>query len=240
MTRTLLYLSLLFSLAGFGFAQPASDKPAKDSGRAAGSQPAPSAGQIWADLVAGNKRFVAGKPRARGLVALRRKLASGQSPRVVVLSCSDSRVPPEVIFDQSLGDLFVVRTAGNVADPVALGSLEYSVDHVHSSVLVVLGHQACGAVSAACSGGKMPSSNLEAIVDKIQPAVTKARSYAKADALLDSAVKENVHQSAQDVLANSEILREAVKAGKLTVIEAEYSLDTGEVVRLDAPRSGQN
>jgi carbonic anhydrase len=190
--------------------------------------------------MAGNKRFVAGKPRAHELIALRRRLASGQSPHVIVLACSDSRVPPEVIFDQSLGDLFVVRTAGNVADPVALGSIEYAADHLHSSVLVVLGHQGCGAVTAACSGEKMPSRNLDAIVEKIKPAVGQAKTYAKADHLIESAIKENVHQSAKDVLINSEILREAVKSGKLKVIEAEYQLDTGKVVRLDAPASSQN
>ena len=107
--------------------------------------------------------------------------------------CSDSRVSPELVFDQSLGDLVVIRTAGNVADPVGLGSIEYAVDHLHSTVLVVLGHQKCGAVAAACSGDKMPSRNLEAIVDKINPAVTQAKTYAKPDDLLEAAVKENVH-----------------------------------------------
>jgi carbonic anhydrase len=240
MTRKLLYLTLLLSIASPGLAQHTSAAPAKHAAHAAASQPAPSADAVWANLMAGNKRFVAGKPRAHELIALRRKLASGQSPHVIVLACSDSRVTPEVIFDQSLGDLFVVRTAGNVADPVALGSIEYAVDHVHSTVLVVLGHQKCGAVTAACSGEKMPSRNLEAIVEKIHPAVTQARTYAKADGLLEAAIRENVHQSATDVLANSEIVREAVKAGKLKVIEAEYSLDTGEVVRLDAPAGSQN
>jgi carbonic anhydrase len=114
------------------------------------------------------------------------------------------------------------------------------VDHLHSTLLVVLGHQKCGAVAAACSGDKMPSTNLDAIVDKIEPAVAKAKTYAKPDDLIESAVKENVHQSANDVLANSEILRDAVKAGKLTVIEAEYELDSGAVVRLNPPASGQN
>jgi carbonic anhydrase len=156
------------------------------------------------------------------------------------LACSDSRVAPELVFDQTLGDLFVIRAAGNVAGPVGLGSIEYAVAHVHSTLLVVLGHQKCGAVAAACSDEKMPSSNLEAIVDKIEPAVTKAKTYAKPDDLIESAVKENVHQSAKDVLANSEILRDAVKAGKLTVIEAEYELDSGAVVRLNPPASGQN
>jgi carbonic anhydrase len=104
-------------------------------------------------------------------------------------------------------------------------------------VLVVLGHQKCGAVIAACSGEKMPSRNLEAIVDKIEPAVTQAKTYAKSDDLVESAIKENVRQSAKDVLANSEIIRAAVAAGKLSVIEAEYQLDTGEVTRLNPPAS---
>ena len=189
--------------------------------------------KVWADLMAGNGRFVAGKSEKHDVVPLRKKLASGQSPSAIILSCSDSRVGPEIVFDQSLGDLFVVRTAGNVADPVALGSIEYAVDHLHSPVLVVLGHQKCGAVSAACSGDKMPSSNLTAIMDKIAPAVSKAKSDKSSD-LIESAVKENVHQSAKDVVANSEIIRHAVESGKLRVIEAEYSLDTGEVTRLDS------
>jgi carbonic anhydrase len=188
--------------------------------------------------MAGNARFVSGKTRSHDVVALRRKLSSSQSPNAIILSCSDSRVGPELIFDQSLGDLFVVRTAGNVADPVALGSMEYAVEHLHSSLLVVLGHQKCGAVNAACSGEKMPSANLQAIVDKIDPAVALANSHAKADDLVEAAIKENVHQSAKDVLANSAILREAVDSGKLRVVEAEYELDTGKVSRLDTPRTG--
>lgn len=240
MTRILLYLSLLLSIAGLGFAQHAPAAAAKHPAHAAASQPAPSPDALWADLMAGNKRFVAGEPRAYGLIALRRKLASGQSPHVIVLACSDSRVPPEIVFDQTLGDLFVVRTAGNVADPVALGSIEYAVDHLHSTVLVVLGHQHCGAVTAACSGEKMPSRNLEAIVERINPAVAQAKTYAKGDALVEAAIQENVHQSAKDVLANSPILREAVKSGRLKVIEAEYRFDTGQVDRLETPKADRN
>jgi carbonic anhydrase len=191
-----------------------------------------SAEKIWADLMAGNRRFVGGKSKIREFSKLRHSLTSGQHPKVVVLTCSDSRVPPELLFDKSLGDLFVVRSAGNVADGIGLGSIEYAVEHLGSSVLVVLGHEKCGAVTAACSGGKMPSPNLQAIVDKIEPAVTQARSYAGNDGLLDAAIRENIHQSAKDVLAGSEILRRAMKEGKLTVVEALYKLDTGEVVRL--------
>jgi carbonic anhydrase len=118
--------------------------------------------------------------------------------------------------------------------------MEYAAEHLHSSLLVVLGHQKCGAVNAACSGDKMPSANLQAIVDKIAPAVTQAKSHAKGDELVEAAIKENVHQSAKDVIANSAILSEAVHSGKLQVVEAEYELDTGKVVRLDAAASAKN
>jgi carbonic anhydrase len=240
MNRFLMYLLVLSSFVSIGIAQQPTTASARHDSHAAAAPSMPSADQVWADLVAGNKRFVAGKTRHYDVVSLRSKLASGQQPNAIVLSCSDSRVGPELVFDQSLGDIFVVRTAGNIADPVGLGSLEYAVDHIHSPLLVVLGHQKCGAVTAACSGDKMPSVNLEAIVDKIDPAVAKAKSYAKSDELIESAIKENVHQSAKDLLANSAILRDAVKAGKLTIVEAEYQLSSGEVVRLNSPADGQN
>lgn len=234
-----LCLTLVLSLAGSGIAQTPPTAPAQHSSPAPG-QAAPSAAEVWDSLMAGNRRFVAGKPQTRDLVSLRHKLTSGQSPKAIILSCSDSRVGPELIFDQSLGDIFVVRTAGNIADAVALGSIEYAVDHLHIPVLIVLGHQKCGAVSAACSGEKMPSHNLDAIMEKIDPAVTQAKTYAKADDLVESAIKENVRRSAMDIVANSEIIRNAEKSGKLTVIETEYELDAGRVVRLNAPANAQN
>lgn len=192
-----------------------------------------SAGEeIWADLMEGNRHFVAGTPKPRELVRLRHTLSQGQHPKVVVLSCSDSRVAPELLFDKNLGDLFVVRAAGNIADPIELGSIEYAVEHLGSSLLVILGHEKCGAVTAACAGEKMPTANLQAIVDKISPAVVQARTYAAGDALLGAAIRENVHQSARDVLAHSEVLRHAEEEGRLSVIEAIYELDAGQVVRL--------
>lgn len=233
-----LCLGVVLLLAGSALAQELGTVPAQHSSPAPGG--AASADEVWSSLLAGNSRFVAGKPQAHDVVSLRHSLASGQSPKAIILSCSDSRVGPELIFDQSLGDIFVVRTAGNVADAVALGSIEYAVDHLHSPLLVVLGHQKCGAVGAACSGEKMPSNNLDAIVKKITPAVTQAKSYAKADDLIESAIKENVHQSARDLLANSEIIRNAVKSGTLSVIEAEYELESGQVIRLNATTSGRN
>jgi carbonic anhydrase len=239
MKRLLIRLSLMVLFAGTGLAQ----HPVVTTGghpKQAMASEQPSADAVWAKLVSGNRRFIAGKPHPQALVPLRQKLASGQNPNVIVLSCSDSRVSPEVIFDQSLGDLFVVRTAGNVAGPVDLGSIEYAVDHIHSPLLVVLGHQKCGAVTAACSGEKMPSTNLDAIMEKIHPAVEQTKSSVTTGDIVEPAIKENVHQSAKDLLANSEIIRAAVSAGKLKVVEAEYMLDTGEVIRLNPPSSASN
>jgi carbonic anhydrase len=192
----------------------------------------PSPEKVWADLMEGNKRFVSGKIKAYDLAQLRQKLTAGQHPRAIILTCSDSRVPPELLFDKSLGDLFVIRSAGSIADAIGLGSIEYAVEHLGSSVLVVLGHQKCGAVTAACSGEKMPSPNLQAIVAKIDPAVAQARSYADRDSLLQAAIEENIHESAKDLLSDSAVLRHALKEGKLTIIEAIYSLESGRVTRL--------
>ena len=207
-------------------------QPSSTAAHSAAAKEAQSPDKIWADLMDGNQRFVSGKSKGRDFKLLRSGLLKGQHPKAIILTCSDSRVPPELLFDKTLGDLFVVRSAGNVADAIGLGSIEYAVEHLGSSVLVVLGHEKCGAVTAACSGEKMPSLNLQAIGDQIDPAVRQARNYAGADALLEAAIEENIHQSAQDILGNSEILRQALKQGKLTVIEAIYKLDSGEVTRL--------
>jgi carbonic anhydrase len=225
----LLWLCLVLALACPTLAQPAA-KSAPAHKPAAQSASSPDA--IWNNLMAGNARYVAGHPRARAIVPLRSSLAKGQQPKVAVLTCSDSRVPPEMIFDQSLGDMFVVRTAGNVADAIGRGSLEYSAEHLGSTVIVVMGHTACGAVTAACSGDKMPTPNLQAIVDQIAPAVTTAKARAQGDAVLDAAIRDNVHQSAQDLLAHSDELHHMVDEGKVTIVEALYHLDTGKVERL--------
>lgn len=235
MKRASLGFLLLFVVVLPGTAQVPALAGAQQSTHASSAKHHPlSADKLWADLMAGNKRFVAGHAEAFDLVKLRGSLARGQHPKVVVLACSDSRVAPELLFDKSLGDLFVVRSAGNIADAIGVGSIEYAVEHLGSSVLVVLGHTGCGAVNAACSGEKMPTPGLQAIVDKITPAVLQSRKNdGKSGALVESAIKENVHQSAKDVLASSDLLRHFVEEGKLTVFEAEYKLDTGEVIRLE-------
>jgi carbonic anhydrase len=229
MKRYLLCPLLLLQFLGAGLAQHQATAPTEAPTVAVQT---PSADSIWADLMEGNQRFVNGKSHAVGVVTLRESLAKGQAPKVVVLACSDSRVAPEILFDKSLGELFVVRSAGNVADAIGVGSIEYAVEHLGSGVLVVLGHEKCGAVTAACSGDKMPTANLQAFVDKISPAVTKARTHAKADELVEAAILENVHQSAKDVLTSSEVLQHFLHDGKLTVFEAVYELESGKVVLL--------
>ncbi len=232
MRRKFACFTLLFLAALVAAQQPAAPVlPAAHHGHAV--QPVPSPDNVWSDLMDGNRRFVAGKLKPHAVVRVRESLTMSQHPKAMVLSCSDSRVPPESVFDQTLGGLFVVRSAGNIAGPLGIASLEYAFDHLGSTVLVVLGHTKCGAVTAACSGEKMPTPNLQAMVDQIDPAVRKVKGSATGDALIEAAIKENVHQSALDVLAHSAVLRHAKEQGKLTVIEAEYRLDTGEVVRLD-------
>jgi len=221
MKRTVsLYASIFVVLTSLSFGQQAA-APAKSGSDA-----------IWAGLMVGNARYVEGHTKTRSIVPLRQSLAKSQSPKVAVLACADSRVAPETIFDQTLGDLFVVRSAGNIADPVGLGSLEFAVENLGSTVIVVIGHTNCGAVKAACSGDKMPTANLQAIVDKIDPAVATAKTKAKGDDLLDAAIRDNVHQSAKDLLDHSDVLRQRVSEGKISVVEALYHLDTGKVERL--------
>lgn len=185
--------------------------------------------QIWEDLMAGNRRFVLGRTVSRDIVTRRRELATGQAPRAVILGCSDSRVAPELIFDQHLGDLFVIRAAGNIADAICRGSIEYALERLGNTVLVVLGHTKCGAVQAACSGEAMPSENLSAITDRIRPACAKEDGR-KASR---SSVESNIRASVADLLDNSSIIREGKNRGRLLIVQAIYDLDSGEVVRLD-------
>ena len=192
--------------------------------------PTTSAQQIWNDLAAGNRRYISGKTDAKDLMAQRKALTKSQHPPVAVLSCSDSRVPPELVFDKGLGDLFVVRSAGEIADAVARGSLEYAVEHLGSTVILVMGHQSCGAVTAACTAGKSESANLDAVLEPIVPSCKKVNP--KNPASMDDAIRDHVHAVAQEIVGKSEIIRKAVDEGKLTIVEAYYSLDTGEVSRL--------
>jgi carbonic anhydrase len=188
--------------------------------------------EVWKKLLAGNQRFVTGKTLSRDVVARREAVKAGQQPQAVVLACSDSRVTPSVVFDQDLGEIFEVRNAGNVADPVVLGTIEYALLHLPVRVLVILGHQKCGAVAAAVGGDKMPTANLQAVVDRISPAIMKLKGDRKSPEFLQQAVEANVLHCAVDFLSNSPVILRETAANNVEIIKAVYSLETGQVTRL--------
>ena len=161
----------------------------------------------------------------------RSELAKTQHPFAVVVSCSDSRVPPEIVFDQGLGDLFICRVAGNVINDENLGSIEYAVDHLGCHLILVLGHQRCGAVQAAretiAAKGTAPG-HIESLVTAIRPAV---EATAKDD--LDTTIKANVKHVVQALRSSTPILKAKVDSGSVQVIGGYYSLDTGAVTFLD-------
>lgn len=188
-----------------------------------------------AELSKGNQRFTTGNNTFPRTGATRRaETAKGQKPMATVLTCADSRVSPEFIFDQGIGDLFVVRVAGNVADTDEIGTIEYGVGHLKTPVLIVLGHTKCGAVQAVIEKAEV-SQNIKWLVDNIVPAVDRAKKKLGAEhsadkhALVNEAVKENVVQSIHDILKRSEEVREAVAAGHLQVLGAVYDIETGKV-----------
>jgi carbonic anhydrase len=184
-------------------------------------------------LKEGNARYVEGKPQHPHQDRARRALtaAQGQHPLATVLTCSDSRVPAEIIFDQGIGDIFVIRVAGNVAATDEIGSIEYAVDHLAAPLVVVLGHSQCGAVTAVVDDTKLPP-NIASLVAPIKPAVDKARADnpdAAKDVLLQAAITDNVWQAVEDMLRQSPIIREKVKDGRVQVVGALYDLDSGQV-----------
>jgi carbonic anhydrase len=191
--------------------------------------------QVWQRLIAGNMRFVQGLFQGRNLLDLRRTLTQGQQPEAAVLCCSDSRVPAEIIFDQSLGDLFVVRTAGLVLEPTSIGSLEYAVAHLHVPLLVVKGHECCGAVTAAVTHPETDEGHITAIVKQIAPAAAQARLSGKSGHDLVEAATEQHLQSLEETLRReSRIIGEALDQGRLELVVAKYLLGSGRVEMLKA------
>ena len=188
--------------------------------------------EALARLLAGNKRFVQGKPEhPRRDSAQRIKTAQGQKPFAIILTCSDSRLAPEDIFDEGLGSLFVVRVAGNTAtDPVLIGSMEYSVITFGSVLLMVLGHTDCGAVKATIDvvtkGESLPG-ELDAVTHPIEPAVQAVESQ-PADQILDAAIHENVKMT-QQALGQIPTFADPVQSGTLKIVGYEYQLKTGKV-----------
>ena len=189
-------------------------------------------------LGAGNERFVAGVRSSNTLTdpARRRELTAGQEPFAIILGCSDSRVPAEIVFDQGLGDLFVIRVAGNIVAPSQVGSVEFAAAQFGTRLVVVLGHSKCGAIQATLDELGRPSEqqsrNLRSIVDRIRPSVEallRTELGGRPEALLREAVRANVRVSVDHLRHGSEILEHLIRTDGLLVVGAEYSLETGRV-----------
>lgn len=193
-----------------------------------------SADEALQKLMDGNKRYVENQMGAckQSDTATREGLAKGQKPYAIILSCSDSRVPPEIIFDKTMGEIFVVRVAGNIPDPVVLGSIEYAAEHIGSPLIVVLGHERCGAVTAAVDAKGKPEGNIGQIIKTIAPAVKQAKKEAKGKdktVLVETAIDDNIKLVSAALLKKSHVIKELSASGKLKIVNAKYDLDDGKV-----------
>ncbi|SHF58314.1 carbonic anhydrase [Microbulbifer donghaiensis] len=197
-----------------------------------------SAREALQRLQEGNQRFVAGRQGEHSGIdeSKRKELVAGQAPFAIILGCSDSRVPAELVFDQGLGDLFVIRVAGNVVAPSQIGSIEFAAERFGTPLVVVLGHSNCGAIQATLEQLVRPqetrSPNLRSIVDRIRPAVEPLLDAAPSkdvDQLAPSAVRANIRASANQLRRGSQILEQLVEKNELLIVGAEYSLETGAV-----------
>jgi carbonic anhydrase len=190
---------------------------------------------MWKALVTGNLKFAAGELSYTGLTAEREKLVQAQIPPITILACSDSRVPPELVFNQSLGALFVVRTAGNVADDLGLASIEYAIKFGWTSLIVVLGHEDCGAVRGALDKADPVTPSLLNLVQRIRTSFDGIPSKPDDPAVMEKAAEANARASATWLMAHSSTVRNAVIDGKIKIVPAYYSLKTG-LVREVSPR----
>jgi carbonic anhydrase len=201
-----------------------------------------SARDALSRLREGNLRFVSNVRGSDDFVSHTRRaeLTAGQQPFAIILGCSDSRVPAEIVFDQGLGDLFVIRVAGNIVAPSQVGSVEFAADRFRTRLVVVMGHSQCGAIDATFEELRAPadsqSPNLRSIVDRVRPAVEGLfRTALKNDreALLKEAVRANIRASADHLRHGSALLEQLIQADGLVVVGAEYSLETGVVEFFD-------
>jgi carbonic anhydrase len=206
--------------------------------RGAAEEKAPrSPDVIWRELLAGNERFVKGTlEHPRRTPDEFKQLAEGQFPEAVIVGCADSRVPPEILFDQGVGDLFVVRVAGNVVDgagPILKGSIEYAVAELNVRLIVVLGHSQCGAVKAAIKhidAKDKVEGSIGRLIESIQPAVTEVRG--KDGNLLEKAIQANVTLGVAKLKTLDKVLKNAVDKGEVKVLGATYDLATGKVTEV--------
>ncbi len=228
MKNTLITALLISSITPI-FAEPAKQTPVTSE-----EQKALTPDQALADLMAGNERYMAGKLTDLNIKANIAESATGQYPKAVILSCLDSRVPVENVFDQGIGDIFVGRVAGNIENVDLLGSFEFATKAAGAKLIMVLGHDACGAVKGACDHVEM--GNLTALLNQIQPAVkavesefTEEKRNSKNPEYVNRVIEENVKITIADIRKNSPILAEMEKSGAIKIVGGIYSLKDGKV-----------
>jgi carbonic anhydrase len=235
--------------AGIALASHNAPSPAPAANDPHAQTPAASSSSVSPDdalkrLVEGNQRYLSQRSEHARADQARRcnTFANGQHPFAIVLSCADSRAPVELMFDQGIGDLFVVRVAGNVADTDEIGTIEYGAEHLHSALVVVLGHTKCGAVTAVVNGAKV-SENIAKLVDNIAPAVEHTKHDhpdLSGDALIGCAIEANVMQSIQDMLTHSEEMQHLVGSGQVRIVGAVYDIHNGTIQWLgEHPRQSE-
>ncbi len=229
-TRVSLFIALLTSLA---LVPPVlfSENPPTTKDEQASLTP----DAVLVDLLAGNARYAAGELTLRDIRAEVAASAGGQYPKAVILSCIDSRVPVEQVFDQGIGDLFVARVAGNVENEDIIGSMEFATKAAGARLVMVLGHGSCGAVMGACDGVEL--GNLTGLLGKIRPAVestigVEGERNSKNAAFVAKVIEANVRRTVADIRASSKILAELESSGKIRIVGAVYSMDEGKVVIL--------
>lgn len=186
---------------------------------------------VLAWLKSGNNSFVHGEFNLLGIdSSLRMELSKAQHPKAVILACSDSRVAPELIFDKGLGDLFVIRVAGNISDDAVVGSIEYAVEHLHTSLVVVMGHKSCGAIAAAVADLEKPddiNNHIRMLTDKIQQAISTVK--LNENDPTQKALLSNIIFTVSSLDESRPVLSEAIKKGELKIVGAVYDLATGKV-----------
>lgn len=193
-----------------------------------------TADQALAKLIDGNKRYVKGDLDNLDKMSspkVRAGLSSGQAPYAIILACSDSRVSPEILFDKGLGEVFVIRVAGNIVERHELGSIEYAVEHLGTPLIMVLGHEHCGAVTAAFNAnGISDGSNIGSLIESIAPAVVETKAVGGG---VEECIISNVNKVSEELEARSTIIKEGVEAGHVKIVRAKYDLDDGIVTILD-------
>ena len=189
--------------------------------------------QLWTILLAGNKTFVAGLVSYTSIKQDREQVAGGQSPPVTIVSCSDSRVPPELVFNQSLGTLFVIRSAGNVVDDFGIASIEYAIAKGYTKLIVVLGHKGCDAVVASLGGADGGTPALNELAQRIRSSFLNIPYDSRDPANVQKAVELNARAAAASLLARSKLIRDAAATEAIKIVTANYDTSTGEVKRID-------